>query len=168
MVNIAKKQIVKDLLKNCEESESILFVNFKGLSVLLERELRSSLKKNNSFMKVAKVRLVKIALRSFGVPESSWPEMDSMVDEQLAVVFVKQDSQIVARELFAFQKKSLDGEFVVGGVYNKGLCAPVIVKAWSRYPVSKDMIVQRLAATLISPLSALARILAAVSNKKEV
>lgn len=166
MINVAKKQIVEKILKDCVGSEALFFVNFKGVSVLLERTLRSDLKKNNAFMRVAKVRLVKIALKEFGMPEDSWSSLDEVVDEQLAVVFAKSNSHVVAKSLLGFQRKILDTDkFVVGGIYKLALCSVSTVRAWSKLPVDKNLIIQRLAFSLSYPLSSLARVLSEVSNK---
>lgn len=167
MIKVSKKQIVENLVSAGQASEVMFFLNFKEVPVSLERGLRLNLKKRGALMKVAKVRLVKIALKQFGLPESEWSEMDQIVDEQLAVVFSPKESQLVAKELCDFQKKILEKDgFVVGGLHKLALCSVDKVVAWSKLP-AKDMIIQRLAFSLSYPLVALAKVLQEVANKKE-
>jgi len=163
MSTIAKKTVVQEVKDNCSSSEMIFFIDFKGVAVAAERTLRRDLHAKSAFMKVAKARLVKIALRDLGAIETN-PVLEKLVGGQVAVVFAKQESQFVAKSLADFQRKSGREVFVMGGLYKDRVYDKANVFGIAKLP-SKQMLIQKLAFTINAPLTSLARVIKEVAEK---
>jgi large subunit ribosomal protein L10 len=159
----AKKAVVEQVRKDCAASEMIFFVDFKGVSVAAERSLRVDLRTKFASMRVAKARLIKIALRDLGAVEAN-PVLEKMVGGQVALVFAGKDSQFVAKSLIGFQKKTGRDVFVTGGLYGTALYDGKKVFDLARIP-SKQDVIQRLAFVISSPLTCLARAIKEVAEK---
>ncbi len=106
-----KKKAILDKLDGIKNSESIVFVNFKGLPVAETTAMRRELAKGDVAYYVAKKTLVKKAFTEAGI-EGDMPTLDG----ELAVVYGN-DATGPAREIFAYQKK-FDGKIsIMGGVF---------------------------------------------------
>ena len=97
-----KKEVVADIKERLKKAESVVFVNFHGLTVDEDTSLRKSLKDNECDYKVAKKTLVKIALDEAG-PEGDAPELLG----EVALSF-GDDPTAPAREIFNFSKTRQD------------------------------------------------------------
>ena len=105
-----KKEIVNDLKTALDSAESLVFLNFKGLSVALVIELRRSLTKENISYRVAKKTLMKIALdKRF---EGELPVLDG----ETAMVYGK-DKLAPSRIVYNFEKTHKENIKVLGGVF---------------------------------------------------
>ena len=69
-----KEEIVKELTDLFQNSKSVVFADYKGLSVKDSQSLRRKLRENEVSYKVAKKTLIKIAAENAGFPE--WVEVD--------------------------------------------------------------------------------------------
>lgn len=106
-----KKQSILEKLDGIKNSQSVVFVNFKGLPVFETTVIRRELAKGDVAYYVAKKTLVKKAFNEAGI-EGDMPTLDG----ELAVVYGN-DATGPAREIFAFQKK-FDGKIsILGGVF---------------------------------------------------
>ena len=165
MSTAAKKAVVEQVRKGCAASEMIFFVDFKGVAVSAERSLRVDLRTKFASMRVAKARLIKIALRDLGAV-GVHPVLEKMVGGQVALVFSEKDSQFVAKSLVNFQKKMGQSSFVTGGLYGNALYDSAGVLDLARVPSKQDAI-QKLAFVLSAPLTCLARTIKEVAKKIE-
>ena len=159
----AKRTIVEQVKGGCRTSEMIFFIDFKGVSVAAERGLRVGLRGKAATMKVAKARLIKIALRDLGVIEVN-PVLEKMVGGQVALIFATKDSQLVAKSLLDFQKQLGRDGFVTAGLYQNALYDNVKVVDLAKIP-TKQVLLQKLAFVLGSPLTYLARSIKEVAAK---
>src|SRR3989338_9916046 len=92
-----KEEMVKELGQIAEEAESVVFVNFHGISAGEETALRRDLRNENVSYKVSRKTLLKKALS--GKAEGEIPELSG----EVAIAFGK-DQIAPAREIFNFQK----------------------------------------------------------------
>lgn len=107
-----KKEIVSKLKKAVDDSKSVVFVNFHGLTVADASSLRRSLKKEGIGYSVAKKSLFKRVLGE----SSAKGDMPSLGGE-LAVAF-GEDLVAPARGVYEFQKK-LEGKVsIIGGIFD--------------------------------------------------
>ncbi len=111
-ISKAKKgEVLSKLEKAFAEAKSLVFVNFKGLSVGNTTNLRSSLKKEGVSYGVAKKTLARLALDSQKY-EGTMPEMPG----ELAMAWGS-DLIAPAREVYGFHKKFPENLTILGGVF---------------------------------------------------
>ncbi len=162
-INPAKKKVVSTVVDKCSGKEMIFFVDFKGVTVSAERKLRVDLRSRGATMKVAKARLVKLALKELGIMDKV-ESLEGFVKGQLALVVSAQESQTVAKVLVDFQRHSGRDVFVTGGLFNNNFYDVAKVVGLAKIP-SKQAVIQRLACAINYPLTALARSISEVANK---
>lgn len=106
-----KEEILAGVTDAVANSESIVFVNFHGLSVSDTTSFRKGLRGNDVSYKVAKKTLVKRALDAANV-EGDMPTLDG----ELAIAYGA-DLLAPAREVYNFQKDHKEEVQILGGVY---------------------------------------------------
>lgn len=155
-----KKKSILDKLDGIKNSESVVFVNFKGLPVFETTSIRRNLAKENVAYFVAKKTLVKKAFREAGI-EGDMP----ILDGELAVVYGN-DATGPAREIFAFQKK-FDGKIsILGGVFEHKFVNKIQMEEIAQIPslhVLRGMFVN----VINSPIQGFAIAIKAIADKKE-
>ncbi len=112
-----KVEIVKDLSQKVKGSETVVFVNFHGLSVANTTQLRRQLKAEGVGYTVAKKTLIRKAFETSGrAIAGDWPTLDGEV--ALAYLTVKDGDPISpAKGIHEFQKKVKEGIKILGGVF---------------------------------------------------
>ncbi len=154
-----KKKSILGRLDGIKDSESVVFVNFKGLPVFETTSMRQELAKGNVEYYVAKKTLVKKAFTEAGI-EGDMPQIEG----ELAVVYGN-DPTGPAREIFAFQKK-YDGKVsIVGGVFEHKFMNKIQMEEIAKIPsmhVLRGMFVN----VINSPIQGFAMALNAIAEKK--
>lgn len=154
-----KKKSILDRLDEIKNSQSVVFVNFKGLPVFETTTIRQELAKGNVSYYVAKKTLVKKAFIEAGI-EGDMPTLDG----ELAVVYGN-DATGPAREIFAFQKK-FDGKIsIMGGVFEHKFVNKSQMEEIARIPsmhVLRGMFVN----VINSPIQGFAMAINAIAEKK--
>lgn len=107
-----KTDILAKVEEALKDAVSVVFVNFKGLSVADTSAMRKSLKKDGVGYYVAKKTLVKRALTSAGY-EGTMPEMEG----ELALAWSNTDATAAARGIWEAGKTHKDMLFIRGGVF---------------------------------------------------
>lgn len=106
-----KQEIVARVEELAKGAESMVFVNFHGLSITDEHAMRNKLREEGVSYYVAKKRLIGRALDTLSV-EGERPPFEG----ELAIAYGA-DSVAPAREIYEFAKKS-DGALAIrGGVF---------------------------------------------------
>jgi len=109
----AKKEDVLTKVKDAlADAVSVVFVNFKGLSVADTSAMRKSLKGEGVGYYVAKKTLVKRALTEAGY-EGEIPDMAG----ELALAWSVSDATAAARGIYDAGKKHKDALSIMGGVF---------------------------------------------------
>lgn len=107
-----KSNILAKVEEALKDAVSVVFVNFKGLSVSDTSAMRKSLKKDGVGYYVAKKTLVKRALQGAGY-EGAMPEMEG----ELALAWSNTDATAAARGIYEAGKTHKDMLFIRGGVF---------------------------------------------------
>lgn len=111
-INKAKKgEVVEKLTGAFEKAKSLVFVNFKGLSVGNTTNLRSDLRKEGVSYSVAKKTLTRRALDSQKF-EGSQPALDG----EIAIAW-GEDLVAPSRGVYTFVKKFPENLKILGGVF---------------------------------------------------
>jgi large subunit ribosomal protein L10 len=154
-----KKKSILEKLDGIKNSESVVFVNFKGLPVFETTNMRRELAKGDVAYYVAKKTLVKKAFNEAGI-EGDMPQLDG----ELAVVYGN-DATGPAREVFAFQKK-YDGKItILGGVFEHKFVNKSQMEEIAKIPsmhVLRGMFVN----VINSPIQGFAMAIKAIADKK--
>ena len=105
----AKKDVVEEIKNNAQESSSVVFFEYAGLSVAEMKELRKILRENDSDVKVYKNTLTKLALESLDI------DLNEHMVGPKAMAFSK-DQIAPIKVLYDFAKKHKSLELKVGYV----------------------------------------------------
>lgn len=106
-----KEEIIERMRTGVKDAKTIVFANFKGLTVAEQNEMRKGLRAQEIGYRVVKKTLLRRALETAGFVGES-PALDG----EIAVAY-GQDELAPARELAAFVKKFGDHLSFAGGVF---------------------------------------------------
>ena len=140
-----KDALVKSLETSFSGSQAAFLVNYQGMSVGQMQTLRFALDDQGGSIKVAKNRLVKIALKDVGQCES----LSSLLQGQLAFVFASNDVTSVAKVLHDFAKENETLTVVAGCSESKFFDAQA-VKVIASLP-SREVLLAQLCGVLNGP-----------------
>lgn len=110
-----KAEILKTLKSLVKDSKSLVFVNFKNLSVEAANEMRRNLKDAGVKYLVAKKTLTRLAL-SESQAKGDVPDLPG----ELALAYIPGDSEDItapAREINSFSEKSDGTLSILGGIF---------------------------------------------------
>lgn len=152
-----KKNVVAEIKEKVQNANSVVLVDYKGLTVEQDTELRNEFRKNGVDYKVYKNRLLKIAFEDLGINFES-----SCYDGTTAIA--------VSSDVVAPAKITFDGEnkykvmkakagFIEGKIMNYNE-----VKAIASIP-SKEVLVAQLLGMLTNPIRSLAVVLDQAAKK---
>lgn len=155
-----KELTVQELKQNFADSQGSFLVSYQGLTVNEMQVLRKELRSSGGNLKVAKGRLVKLAVND--VPGVQ--ELTPFVKEQLAVVFVAKEPSAIAKVLYDFSKKKKALSVVVGYVESR-LVGKELITRLAMLP-SREILLAQLCSVLSAPVASVARAIDAVAQTK--
>ncbi len=160
-VSKSKKKEMYDGVKTLvSDSNSIVFVNFHGISVGEATAMRKQMKAQGVGYSVAKKTIAKKVLNEAGLT-GSIPELPG----ELGLAFGK-DLIAPAREVFDFQKKLDKKIAIVGGVFEGRFMNQEEMMDIALIPPIKTLYAQ-VVNLINSPLQGLAMALSEIAKKKE-
>ena len=155
-----KSQTVSEIADKIKNSSSVVFFEYRGLTVGETNALRKILKETNSEYKVYKNTLVTLAANELGLGD-----LVQYLEGPVSIAFGYEDATAPARVLNNFakdhKKLELKAGIVDGIVYDKAG-----VEKLATIP-SKEVLIAKLLGSIKSPLSNLAYLLNAIKEKKE-
>ncbi|HEY4528433.1 MAG TPA: 50S ribosomal protein L10 [Candidatus Paceibacterota bacterium] len=123
-----KGEILEKLKSAFKSAASVVFVNFKGLTVGKTTEMRKSLKIAGVSYTVAKKTLTKRALDDKGVT-GEVPELPG----ELSLAW-GEDLVAPAREVYGFQKKFPENLNILGGIFDGRYMSKVEIEEIAKIP----------------------------------
>src|SRR3990167_7362188 len=153
-----KENTIKDLRQNFLENNASFLINYKGLAVSDLHKLRKQLRGCGAKLKIAKDRLIRIAIN-----DTSSKELSPYLKQQIAVVFVEKDASAAAKAINDFSK-DIQLDFIAGIVDSNLFDKAKIIRLASL--PSREVLLAQLCGLLNATVSKLARTLVAVSEKK--
>jgi large subunit ribosomal protein L10 len=153
-VRQAKERTVAEVAARLREAPATVLVDFRGLDVAEDAELRRRLRAARVEYRVVKNTLAARAAEQVGVRG-----LEALLRGPTAVAFSLEDPTAAARELVAFARDHEELQ-VKGGVLDGRVIGPEEVKALAELP-PKEVLLTRAAAALAGPLRAAAAVLAA-------
>lgn len=155
-----KEHLVQGLSEKFTLNEAAFIVKYQGLSVPDLQDLRCKLEAKNGELKIAKNRLMKLAMSK----EADCLGMGTLMKGQTGLVFAKSDYTGVAKVLCDFSKKHEEFE-IVAGCCESQLFDSVSVKRIALIP-SREVLLARLCGVLNAPVAQFVWVLAQVLAQK--
>jgi len=172
LTRIQKEKIVSGLQEKLAKTDSLIFADFTGLSVVKTREFRQKIKKLGAAFKVAKKTLIRRALKNPAADAIVGPESKTPV----SVIFGGGDIAEIAKAVSNFSKT--EAMKVLGGFLGGRYLAAADIATLAKLPSRRDLLAG-LARTIQAPIRNLAGVLQAnlrnlvcvldgVKNKKQI
>ncbi len=153
----AKKELVAKMTEQFRDANSIIFVDYKGITVAQDTILRKTLRENDVNYKVYKNRLMLRALNNLGIKVEP-----TLLEGATAVLFSK--DEVAPAKLF---KEAIDKYSKMSfkfGVLNNDVLSAGQVEDLAKIP-SREILIAMLLGVLQGPASALARALKQIAEK---
>ncbi|MBA2349718.1 MAG: 50S ribosomal protein L10 [Solirubrobacterales bacterium] len=148
--------MIDEIAGQIKESEAVIAVDYRGISVPQAAELRASLRGSDSTFRVTKNTLT---IRAADQAEQE--ALKDLLTGPTALTFVKGDVAAAAKALADFQKAQPDLLPFKGGTLNGVTIDADQIKALSKLP-TREVLYQQLVGVVASPISGLARTLNAL------
>ncbi len=155
-----KDSVIQELSQKFASNQAAFIVRCQGLSVGELHQLRVNLGKKEGELKVAKNRLVKLAMAD----NADCNTLSPMMIGQTALVFAKSDFTGVAKVLHDFAKKHESLEIVAGCCESQIFDKQGVV-ALAKVP-SREVLLSRLCGVLQAPVAKMAYVVAQISAQK--
>ncbi|MBD3360041.1 MAG: 50S ribosomal protein L10 [Candidatus Buchananbacteria bacterium] len=149
-----KKQIIQDLVDKFSEYKSLVFTDYKGLTVAEAQEIRELCKEQNAEYIVAKKTLIQQALDKAGIQDVDVKSMDGNV--ALVIGF---EDEVTPAKIAANFAKDHESLKLLGGIMEDKYIDLSKVEALAKIP-SKAELLSKLVGSLNSPISGFVNVLA--------
>lgn len=153
MANQKKIDIVKELKEKAERAKSLIFTDYKGLTVIQTQALKKALKKENGEFVVAKNTLL---LRSLN--EAGYPEVDAKIFEGPTAALFSYDDEISPLKALVAFAKNAGLPTIKAGIVEKIILAKEKIEELAKLP-GKKILQAQVVGTLASPLYGLVTVL---------
>ena len=156
-----KKSIVDALSDKIQNATSAVFVDYKGITVAQDTELRNQFRAAN-----VEYSVVKNTLTRFAANKAGYTEFDELLNGTTALATTTGDPIAPARIICEFAKKNKDALKFKGGFVEGSVLSVDQLKGFGELP-SKDALIAQVLGTFLAPISALAFCLDQIRQQKE-
>ncbi|MDR3186686.1 MAG: 50S ribosomal protein L10 [Christensenellaceae bacterium] len=154
-----KENHVFEIQSQLSSAKAFVLVDYKGLTVAQDTELRNTFRTNGVVYRVLKNRLLKIALNNLG-----YTQFDESLNGTTALAFSTTDviapAKIISEKAFAFKKMKIKCGMLEGAFIGEEQC-----KELAQLP-SREVLIAQLLAMLQAPIASFARAIDAIAKKK--
>ena len=147
-----KQPIVQAIVEDLTDAQSAVIVNYCGLTVAQDTELRKQLREAGVIYKVCKNTMMKRAFEG-----TDFAQLDEYLEGPNAIAISKEDATAPARIICDFAKKA--EALVEGSVYDAAG-----IQELSKIP-SREVLLSKLLGSLQSPITNLARVLNQIAEQ---
>lgn len=155
-----KKPIVDQISEELNGAKAAVLVDYRGLTVEQDTELRKQLREAGVVYKVYKNTMI-----NFAVKGTEFEELSKHLEGPTAIAISKEDATAPARILFNFSKNAPKLELkagVVDGTYYDEKGIQVIATIPSR-----EELLSKLLGSIQSPITNFARVIKQIAEQKE-
>lgn len=156
-----KQAVVAALAERIKNAGSGVFVDYKGINVAQDTELRGELRKNEVEYSVVKNTLTRLALDSLGMNE-----LDHVLNGTTSLATSKGDPIAPFRVINDYAKKIPGDTFVVKAAFMDGKVLDETEIARIAALPSKDALYAQVFGTLLAPITSLAVVLNQILEKQ--
>ena len=157
----SKKAVVEALTSKIKESTSVVFVDYKGITVAQDTELRKQFREAGVEYSVVKNTLTRFAAKENGY------DFDEVLNGTTAMASTTGDPIAPARIVCEFAKKNkLKTLAIKGGVVEGSVLTAAELNGFGELP-SKNALVASVLGTFLAPISSLAFVLDQIRMQKD-
>ena len=156
----SKKAVVENLSGKIKEATSVVFVDYKGITVAQDNELRKQFREAGVEYAVVKNTLTRFAAKNNGF------DFDEVLNGTTAMASTNGDPIAPARIICEFAKKNKNTLKIKGGIVEGSVLSVDQLNGFGELP-SKDALVASVLGTFLAPISSLAFVLDQVRIQKE-
>ena len=153
-----KQPIVQAIVEDLTDAQSAVIVNYCGLTVAQDTELRKQLREAGVIYKVCKNTMMKRAFEG-----TDFAQLDEYLEGPNAIAISKEDATAPARIICNFAKKAEALE-VKAGVVEGSVYDAAGIQELSKIP-SREVLLSKLLGSLQSPITNLARVLNQIAEQ---
>lgn len=157
---LEKRELVEQIKEQIQNSQSLIIINYKGLTVAQDTEFRSEFRKNSVDYRVLKNTLVKKALNELG-----YTEFDEALNGPSAFAFGTTDA-VAPAKIAAEGIKKYKAMEIKCGMFDKKFADASVVDAMSKVP-NRETLLAMLVSVLSAPVRGLAVALNAIAEKAQ-
>lgn len=149
-----KKLVVAEIRAKLESAKSVVFIDYRGLTVAEVTDLRAQFRKAGVEYQVLKNTLIKIAANDMGITA-----LDNILEGPTAVAFSMEDPAVAAKIINEFAKKTKKTE-VKAGLLEKEVLDAKGVQALADLP-PKEVLIAKIMGSLNAPITNFVGVLSA-------
>ena len=155
----SKKAVVTTLSGKIKEATSVVFVDYKGITVAQDTELRKQFREAG-----VEYTVVKNTLTRFAAKENGY-DFDEVLNGTTAMASTTGDPIAPARIVCEFAKKNKNTLSIKGGVVEGSVLTADQLNGFGELP-SKNALVASVLGTFLAPISSLAFVLDQIREQK--
>ena len=156
----SKKAVVETLTGKIQEATSVVFVDYKGITVAQDTELRKQFREAGVDYSVVKNTLTNFAAQKAGY------DFSEVLNGTTAMASTTGDPIAPARIVCEFAKKNKNTLSIKGGVVEGSVLTADQLNGFGELP-SKNALVASVLGTFLAPISSLAFVLDQIREQKE-
>ena len=156
----SKKAVVDALTSKVKEASSVVFVDYKGITVAQDTELRKQFREAGVDYAVVKNTLTNFAAKNAGY------DFSEVLNGTTAMASTTGDPIAPARIVCEFAKKNQNVLKIKGGFVEGSVLSVEQLQGFGELP-SKDALIAQVLGTFLAPISALAFCLDQIRQQKE-
>ena len=156
----SKKAVVESLSTKMKEATSVVFVDYKGITVAQDTELRKQFREAGVEYSVVKNTLTNFAAKDAGY------DFAEILNGTTAMASTTGDPIAPARIVCEFAKKNKNVLTIKGGVVEGSVLSADQLNGFGELP-SKNALVASVLGTFLAPISSLAFVLDQIREQKE-
>ena len=155
----AKKVLVEEIKEKLQKAKTVVFVDYRGLTVDQDTKMRAEFRKSGAEYRVYKNRLVLRALNELG-----YNGCESYLEGTNAVAF-GYDDEIAPAKIVANSSNEKCAFPIKFGIYNNQVVGADVMKNLASIP-SREVLLAQLVGMLSSPMRSLAIAIKAIADKQ--
>lgn len=156
----SKKAVVESLTGKIQEASSVVFVDYKGITVAQDTELRKQFREAGVEYSVVKNTLTNFAAKNAGY------DFSEVLNGTTAMASTTGDPIAPARIVCEFAKKNKNVLSIKGGIVEGSVLSANQLNGFGELP-SKNALVAQVLGTFLAPISSLACVLDQIRQQKE-
>ena len=156
----SKKTVVDALSDKIQNATAAVFVDYKGITVAQDTELRNQFRAAG-----VEYSVVKNTLTRFAANKAGYTEFDEVLNGTTSMASTTDDPIAPARVICEFAKKNKNVVKIKGGMVEGKVLSVDELKAFGELP-SKDALIAQVLGTFLAPISSLAVVLNQILEQK--
>ena len=156
----SKKAIVEELSDRIGKATAVVFVDYKGITVAQDTELRNKFREAGVEYSVVKNTLTRLAANKVG-----FSEFDEVLNGTTSMATTTDDPIAPARIVSEFAKKNKNALKIKGGIVEGKVQTVDALNAFGELP-SKNALVAQVLGTFLAPITSLAFVIDQIREQK--